>query len=132
MVIATRHNKLKIVTIGLVSLFAIGTISMVFVEGWGLWKATYFAFVTLTTVGLGDVVPDTILGQLLIMTYTVFGLGFMNILFSTLSSKLKICQAFWTRNEPEREDVESRKSRKSRNSWYRNDSDGVKSNYRKK
>ena len=125
MVVATKHNKLKIVTIGLVSLFSIGTLFMILIEDWGLWKATYFAFVTITTVGLGDVVPETILGQLLIMTYALYGLGLMKILFSTLSSKLKEnadslhkSYSLWSKNDPEDE--------KNRNSWDGNDSEDEK------
>ena len=76
-------------------------------------------------VGLGDVVPETILGQLLIMTYALYGLGLMKILFSTLSSKLKEnadslhkSYSLWSKNDPEDE--------KNRNSWDGNDSEDEK------
>jgi ion channel len=35
------------------------------VEGWGVWRGLYFAFVTALTIGYGDLVPTRPLTQLL-------------------------------------------------------------------
>ena len=35
------------------------------VEGWGVWRGLYFAFITALTIGYGDLVPTRPLTQLL-------------------------------------------------------------------
>jgi hypothetical protein len=35
------------------------------VEGWGVWRGVYFAFITALTIGYGDLVPTRPLTQLL-------------------------------------------------------------------
>ncbi|MBG0775136.1 MAG: NAD-binding protein [Desulfovibrionaceae bacterium] len=48
-------------------------------DTWGetLWKGTWWFFVTATTVGYGDVVPQTMGGQALAIVDMIFGIGLM-------------------------------------------------------
>jgi voltage-gated potassium channel len=54
------------------------------VEGWTLFDALYFSVVTLTTVGYGDLAPQTGLGKAFTMIYLFVGigtlLGFINLM----------------------------------------------------
>ncbi len=42
-----------------------------------LWKGTWWFFVTATTVGYGDVVPQSIVGQVIAVFDMIFGIGLM-------------------------------------------------------
>lgn len=55
----------------------IGTASVVYrwVEGWSWLDATYFAVVTISTVGYGDLSPQTASGKLFTIVYVLCGLG---------------------------------------------------------
>lgn len=61
-----------------------GTIFYSQIEGWSLLDSLYFSATTLTTVGLGDFHPVTILGKIFTIVYIFIGigiiLGFVNAL----------------------------------------------------
>ena len=46
-----------------------------FLEGWPFLDAMFFAVATISTVGYGDMVPQTVLGRLFCMAYILVGLG---------------------------------------------------------
>lgn len=52
-----------------------GTIVFHFIEGWRLIDSLYFCIVTLTTIGYGDLYPQTDLGKIFNMFYILIGLG---------------------------------------------------------
>ena len=54
-------------------------------EGWSYIKGLYFVTVTLTTIGLGDVVPTTELGEDIHFFYCAIGLGLIAVLISSTS-----------------------------------------------
>lgn len=54
------------------------TVATVFyraVEGWAWIDAAFFATVTISTVGYGDLVPVTVAGKIFTMGYIVVGIG---------------------------------------------------------
>ena len=61
-----------------------GTLFYHFVEGWKWLDSLYFAVTTLTTVGYGDLAPQTGFGKLFTIIYILSGLGvlvgFVNVL----------------------------------------------------
>lgn len=57
------------------SLIACATIFYRWAEGWNLIDAAYFSVITISTVGYGDFAPQTVLGKLFTMGYTLVGLG---------------------------------------------------------
>lgn len=54
-----------------------GTIFYHFVEGMGWIDALYFCVITLTTVGYGDLSPQTPIGKLFTVVYILVGLGLL-------------------------------------------------------
>jgi voltage-gated potassium channel Kch len=52
-----------------------GTVFYTLEEGWSVVDAFYFSVTTLTTVGLGDLSPQTTIGKLFTVVYIFAGLG---------------------------------------------------------
>jgi voltage-gated potassium channel len=52
-----------------------GTIFYSLQEGWNVVDAFYFSAITLTTVGLGDLSPETTIGKLFTVVYIFAGIG---------------------------------------------------------
>ncbi len=67
------------------TLIAIGTIFYSLVEGWSIVDSFYFSVVTLTTVGYGDLSPDTTLGKLFTTTYIFMGLSIITAFASNIA-----------------------------------------------
>ena len=45
------------------------------VEGWHMLDAVYFSVMTISTVGYGDLTPQTSAGKIFTIFYVIFGLG---------------------------------------------------------
>lgn len=58
-------------------ILAAGTLFYWRVEGWGLLDAFYFSSITLTTVGYGDLAPQTDAGKLFTVFYIFTGIGIL-------------------------------------------------------
>ena len=52
----------------------------------------YYAFVSMSTFGFGDVVPVTMVGRLLTIVWTVFAVLSLAAISGTVSSKLTVAQ----------------------------------------
>lgn len=55
------------------------------IEGWGVWRGVYFAYVTGLTIGYGDLAPRQTLTQLLALV-----IGFSGILLTGLVAALAV------------------------------------------
>ena len=71
------ETKLKYTLALLFSLVILGTAGYYFLEGWDLLECFYFTVVTLTTVGYGDLYPQTTEGKLFTVLLVFFGVGTM-------------------------------------------------------
>jgi len=69
----------------LVTYYALGGIAYDELEGWTLLDTTYFLTVTVTTVGYGDMCPETPEGKIFTVVYALLGLVFV---FAALSPLL--------------------------------------------
>lgn len=61
-----------------------GSIFYYYVEGWSKLDSVYFSVVSLTTVGYGDVTPDTDAGKIFTMFYLIFGVGIFGAFINNL------------------------------------------------
>lgn len=57
------------------SLIATATVLFMLIEGWSLIDAAFFAVTTISTVGYGNITPETTAGKLVTMVYIILGLG---------------------------------------------------------
>lgn len=53
----------------------IGAVVFHYLEGWRWLDAIYFCVITLTTIGYGDIAPETDAGKVFNMIYILIGLG---------------------------------------------------------
>lgn len=64
---------------------AIDAVVYHYVEGWSWLDSIYFSIITLTTIGYGDLSPQTVWGKVFTMVYILVGvgliLGFVNTVY---------------------------------------------------
>lgn len=79
------NNFHYVVWITLITLL-IGTLGIHFKEGVTLGNALWWSFVTITTVGYGDISPTTPIGRLLAGFLMLIGIGFLSMLTGTIAT----------------------------------------------
>jgi len=84
-----RHHGVVLVTY-----YAVGGIMYDELEGWTLLDTTYFLTVTITTVGYGDMCPETDLGKMFTVAYALVGIVFVFAALSPLVDALKFINSF--------------------------------------
>ena len=67
-------------------LLVAGTIIFMIIEDLSLVDGFYFSFVTLATIGYGDIAPATDLGKIVTVIYGIAGLGIMAALISSIAA----------------------------------------------
>lgn len=77
----------------LIAVWAVGAVFYHLVEGFSYIDAIYFTACTLTTVGYGDITPQTDAGKLFTAVYAFVGigifLGFAAALFGSVTDRLR-------------------------------------------
>lgn len=67
--------RLKFFLIAVAAIMLIGTVGFSSLEGLSFLDSFYFTFITVATVGYGDITPHTQTGKILAMLVIVFGVG---------------------------------------------------------
>jgi len=80
------HKKFIIAIIIFLSFLFFGTLIYSSIEGWRYIDSAYFTVATVTTIGYGDVVPQTDFGKIFTIFFSFFGIG-MAFYFFTLFGK---------------------------------------------
>ena len=70
-----QRHVYKLLAAGAVLLVATGTVVFSLLEDWSIVDAFYFSVVTATTVGFGDLTPDTDAAKLFTVVYIIFGIS---------------------------------------------------------
>lgn len=79
-------NGFKYVVFITAAMIIVGGIMMHYVENMSFPDGIWWAFVTATTVGYGDISPNSLYGRLIAMVLMVFGIGLIGTVTSTLTS----------------------------------------------
>ncbi|ABR56037.1 TrkA-N domain protein [Methanococcus aeolicus Nankai-3] len=80
---AIKQIKIGITVIGVIILLA--SLGLMRYENWDFFTALYVTIITITTVGYGDYVPQTIKGKLITVGYIIFGAGAMAYTFGSIA-----------------------------------------------
>ena len=64
-----------------------GTVIFVLIEGFSPIDSFYFCFITLATIGYGDLSPSTDIGKIVTVIYSIAGLGIMAALISSIATQ---------------------------------------------
>jgi len=99
-----KNKAYRTLTITTIAVLINGMVIYHFVEGWRWLDALYFSMISLTTVGYGDLAPETDFGKIFTMLYILTGIGiifgFINTFYKyhrsgqrKLRKKLKIARS---------------------------------------
>ena len=72
-------SRPQFLIIALISVIFVGTVFFHFIEGWGWIDAYFFTVITLSTVGYGSLVPQTVVGKLGTTLFIFVGLGLFSL-----------------------------------------------------
>jgi Ca2+-binding EF-hand superfamily protein len=56
--------------------------------GWTVYESLYFVFTSLTTIGFGDLFPNTKSAQIFLVAFCMIGLGILSILITLLQNRV--------------------------------------------
>ena len=82
-----KQPEYRAILVWVIILLVIGTIFYNQVEGWEVLDSLYFSVVTLSTVGYGDLAPDTAAGKVFTIVYMLVGLGLLTAFVSMLAKQ---------------------------------------------
>jgi voltage-gated potassium channel len=82
--------RIKYAVLAVIVAIAVGTLGFYFIEGWSLLSSLYLATQTVTTVGYGDVAPQTSLGRAFATIFMLVGVGV--VLYALTSTVQSIVQ----------------------------------------
>jgi len=82
-----QDPEFRALFISLLALLISGTLFYSSIEGWGLLDSLYFCFITLSTVGYGDLHPTSPLSKVFTIIYLVIGLGIFVAFINKVASQ---------------------------------------------
>jgi len=82
-----RHTY-KVLAGSAIFLVAVGTVIFSLLEDWSIVDSLYFSVVTATTVGFGDLTPDTDAAKLFTVVYIIVGISIIGTYLDARFKKL--------------------------------------------
>jgi hypothetical protein len=84
-----RQPEGRALTVLVVAQLTGGTLFDTLQEGWRWLDALYFSVTTLTTVGLGDLAPQTDAGKVFTIAFMLTGIGLLGTFIAMLARQLR-------------------------------------------
>lgn len=78
-----QNHAYKVLAASAVLLIVVGTVVFSLLEDWSIVDSFYFSVVTATTVGFGDLTPDTDGAKLFTVLYIFFGISLIGTFLNT-------------------------------------------------
>lgn len=69
-----------------IAIIVLAALVYMWIEGWGFIDALYFTVMTISTVGYGDITPETQLGKLFTIVYVICGMGIFVALVTRIAN----------------------------------------------
>jgi len=69
------NRQIRLAIAAILTVTLIGVIGYVVIEGMSVMDAIWLTIITLTTIGYGDVLPQTVGGHIFTLFLILFGLG---------------------------------------------------------
>lgn len=85
--VSVEDYMYRLLLLAVIALLTFGTIFFHIVEKWSLLDSYFFSVVTLTTVGYGDLVPQTHIGRFVTTLYIFVGIGIIATFAQTVVKK---------------------------------------------
>jgi voltage-gated potassium channel len=92
-----RDERVRGLLLFAFSMIALATVTFWLLEDWTLLDAAFFSVVTISTVGYGELVPQTVVGKLFAMFYILVGLGVF------VAAASAVAEALMRRREQDRD-----------------------------
>jgi voltage-gated potassium channel Kch len=99
-----KKPRFRSILVWMAILLASGTIFFSWVEGWSLLDSLYFSIVTLTTVGYGDLSPNTEIGKAFTILYIIFGMILIAASISVLAMERQVARTQQTERSMKEEE----------------------------
>jgi len=71
----TSRSRIRIVLLAVLAAVAVGTVAFHLLEGWSILNSLYVTVQTVTTVGFGDLTPQTVPGRAFATVFMMVGVG---------------------------------------------------------
>ena len=71
-----------------IAIILFAAFSYMYIEGWDFIDALYFAVMTISTVGYGDITPQTNIGKLFTILYVISGMGVFVALVTRIANNV--------------------------------------------
>ena len=88
-----QDHMYKVLAVSAVLLIATGTVVFSVLEDWSIVDSFYFSVVTATTVGFGDLTPDTDGAKLFTVGYILFGISLIGTFLNTRLKRHSVIRA---------------------------------------
>lgn len=83
-----RDETFRIAVTFLGAMIALGTAVYTLVEGWSPLDSLYFAVITASTVGFGDLTPGTDVGKLYTILFVLVSTGLLLLVLSRVATEM--------------------------------------------
>jgi hypothetical protein len=88
-----QDHAYKVLAASAVLLIVVGTVVFSWLEDWSIVDSFYFSVVTATTVGFGDLTPDTDGAKLFTVLYIFFGISLIGTFLNVRLKRRSVSRA---------------------------------------